>query len=195
MTLLLGCSTGWAADPAPTTGVQVTCHGKLRHGLVAIGGETTGTTITLADGLTWELKLPDEATRRFAANHHKDQVTVTGRLRRETGVAIAVRWIVDVEQLTPAKDPRDTASVIITGKLRPAQGAAPSVIEIGDNHWPIALENTPELEQTATRLAGHLVQGKGTIAANPHANLKNAPLFRLTQLQPAETIPGDRKGP
>ena len=61
--LTFGVSTS-AAEPQATRqsepSIRVECHGKLRYGVVAIGGETTGTTITF-DGMTWELKLPDEA--------------------------------------------------------------------------------------------------------------------------------------
>ena len=74
--LAIGVST-LAAEPQGAKqsepSIRVECHGKLRHGVVAMGGETTGSTITF-DGTTWELKLPDEVSRTFAKEHHKNPV-------------------------------------------------------------------------------------------------------------------------
>ena len=41
--------------PAAEDSIRVTVVGTLRTGIIAIGGETTGTTIT-AKGITWELE-------------------------------------------------------------------------------------------------------------------------------------------
>lgn len=122
-TLLLTLTTAaFAADPAvpqpPATSIRVECYGLLRHGVVAKGGETTGTTIGF-DRMRWELHLPNEAARKFAADHHEKHVVAIGSLRRVTGVEISERWIVDVEQLTerPAGSQRVGATATIAGKL------------------------------------------------------------------------------
>ncbi|MBC8113826.1 MAG: hypothetical protein H7062_05575, partial [Candidatus Saccharimonas sp.] len=100
--LAFGVST-FAAEPQVAKqgepSIRVECHGKLRHPVVAIGGETTGTTITF-DGMTWDLKLPDEASRTFAKDHHKQPTTAVGTLRRVVGTEVPVRWIVEVEKLS-----------------------------------------------------------------------------------------------
>ena len=60
------CLFAMADDTCPEPSVSVKCCGRLRHGVVAIGGETTGTTITF-NRTVWELQLPDDAAREFAA--------------------------------------------------------------------------------------------------------------------------------
>lgn len=178
-----------AADPttAPETpgSVQVVCQGKLRHGIVAIGGETTGTTLTF-DGVTWELKLPEEGMRRFAEELHKQQVVVTGRLRRMEGVEIPVRWIVDVERLAmqDAKAVNDKTRVVLNGKLIPGAGQMlPQSLEVAGKEWLIAWGDDPQLVTTASALAGKQVIAQATVEAQAEAGTKSAPRFRIHQLQ------------
>jgi len=79
--------------------VTVKVVGKLRTGLMAIGAETTGTTIT-ANGITWELELGKQTTfRKEAQQLDGKQVIVHGRLERKQGVEIQERWIVTVTSL------------------------------------------------------------------------------------------------
>ena len=92
-----------AADPAVEESVTVTVVGVLRTGLVAIGGETTGTTL-MAKGITWELDFgKDGELRAAAAKLDGKLVTVTGALERRAGVEIKERWIVEVTSLTGQK--------------------------------------------------------------------------------------------
>lgn len=79
--------------------ISVKVVGKLRTGIVAIGGETTGTTIT-AKGVTWELDFGKNAELRKAAEKlDGKEVTVRGMLERRAGVEIKERWIVTVTEL------------------------------------------------------------------------------------------------
>ena len=55
-----------AVAPLADESITVTVVGTLRIGLVAIGGETTGTTIT-AKGITWELDFGKNAELKAAA--------------------------------------------------------------------------------------------------------------------------------
>jgi hypothetical protein len=89
-----------AADSAPADeSINVTVVGTLRTGIVAIGGETTGTTIT-AKGIRWELDFGKNAELRAAAEKlNGKQVTVSGTLQRRAGVEIKERWIVTVMSL------------------------------------------------------------------------------------------------
>ncbi|EAQ80158.1 hypothetical protein [Blastopirellula marina] len=90
------------AASASEGSIQVTVIGKLQTGLVAIGGETTGTTIT-AKGITWELELgSSEELRKMAETLDGKQAKVTGSLERRAGVEVAERWIVTVKKLTAA---------------------------------------------------------------------------------------------
>jgi hypothetical protein len=97
--VLLG-TTVIAADRQPAKeSIRVTVVGTLRTGIVAIGGETTGITIT-AKGITWELDLGKNAAFRKAAEESGGKkVIVAGSLERRRGVEIKERWIVTVTRL------------------------------------------------------------------------------------------------
>lgn len=83
--------------------VKVSVKGKLKTGIFAIGGETTGSTIT-ADGITWELDFGTNKTLlEQAQNLNGKQVHVKGRLHRKPGVEVRERWIVDVKSLVEAE--------------------------------------------------------------------------------------------
>ena len=185
LTLILTCGSLWANEAPPTEGIPVTCHGKLRTGVAAIGGETTGTTVTFGGGIVWELKLPDMATKRFTELHHKDEVTVTGRLNRVAGVAIPTRWIVDIDQIVLANraGPMNTATFTLRGKLRPIAKGAPSIIEIGKDAWPVEWKNDPQLHQQATQHSGQIVEVHGQIERNPDFTAPIPAVFRIEKLQ------------
>src|SRR5947207_1141086 len=80
--------------------IKITAKGALRTGLVAIGGETTGTTITTKDG-TLELDFgKNKKLRDLAAKLDKKPVEVTGTLTMRQGVENPrTRLIVRVTQL------------------------------------------------------------------------------------------------
>jgi hypothetical protein len=85
-------------DPAQES-ISVAVVGTLRTGIVAIGGETTGTTIT-SKGIKWELDLGKNGELRAAAEKFDGKlVTVSGTLERRSGVEIKDRWIVTVASL------------------------------------------------------------------------------------------------
>lgn len=187
--LIALCSMAESADRAAAPGaaaVPVTVYGKLRSKeVVRIGGETTGTTVIFSGGVTWELKLTDNATKRFAEENHKKLVAVTGQLRRVAGVEVGTRWIIDVEQLTAAKDndPKDTATFTLRGKLRPTAKGPPSVIEIGEDAWPVEWKNDPALHQQAIDSAGLTVQAHGHVERDPDFTAKIPAIFRIEKLQ------------
>jgi hypothetical protein len=82
--------------------IEVVVRGTLRTGIMAIGGETTGTTVS-ARGATWELDLrgnPEWAARAESLNGRR--VVVTGSLEARPGVERRQRWIVTVKTLEPA---------------------------------------------------------------------------------------------
>ena len=82
--------------------IQVTVVGTLRWGIVAIGGESTGSTIT-SQGITWELEFGKNQLRRSAAAKLDGrEATVQGSLERRRGVEIRERWIVTVTGLRAA---------------------------------------------------------------------------------------------
>ena len=98
--IILTCVAMLADDSALTDeSITVTVVGTLRTGIVAIGGETTGTTIT-AKGIKWELDFGKYAELRTAAEKlDGKRVTLTGTLERRAGVELKERWIVTVTTL------------------------------------------------------------------------------------------------
>jgi hypothetical protein len=82
--------------------IAVTVRGVLRTGVVAVGGETTGVTIT-AKKITWELSFDKNAElQRAAEKLDGKQVVVQGSLERRAGVEVKERWIVTVTGLAAA---------------------------------------------------------------------------------------------
>jgi hypothetical protein len=100
------------AAPADAERIEVTVTGFVRTGVVAIGGETTGATIT-AKGITWELDFAKSGEARAASEKLDGKLArVTGELERREGVEIKERWIVTVTGVTTAEkngDKRDEA--------------------------------------------------------------------------------------
>lgn len=104
---------------APASYVRVEVKGKLRTGIVAIGGETTGTIIT-AGNITWELDLGRNARLRAAAKKLNGKtVVVKGTLTRKRGVEIRERWIVTVKSLTGTGGAKSIRPDKVPGQLEP----------------------------------------------------------------------------
>jgi hypothetical protein len=96
-----------ALSPAPAAadgeGRKVEITGKLRTGVAAVGGETTGVVLRTERG-TFELDLGQSGELRGkAAGLDGKRVTVTGRLRIRPGVEVRERRVVAVETLEPEK--------------------------------------------------------------------------------------------
>jgi hypothetical protein len=93
---------GSAAGGAGDDSIEVVVRGTLRTGMMAIGGETTGTTVN-AKGATWELDFsgkPELAARAESLTGRR--VVVTGSLEVRAGVERRQRWIVSVKTLEAA---------------------------------------------------------------------------------------------
>lgn len=87
----------------PTEYVRVEVRGKLKTGIVVIGGETTGTTIT-AGNITWELDFArNRKLAELAKTLNGQTVVVKGTLRLKRGVERKTRWIVTVRSLQGGK--------------------------------------------------------------------------------------------
>ena len=80
---------------------RITLQGPLRAGAMAIGGETTGITVSAA-GTAWELVL--EPRRRARAEAlHGELVRVEGRLVIRSGIELRRRQLVEVRSLARAR--------------------------------------------------------------------------------------------
>jgi hypothetical protein len=91
-----------AADEVDDAGQPFDESGKLAVGVVAIGGETTGVTLTDGDK-TWELELGSAELKKLAEKLDGRQVRVRGTLHVRPGVEVAERRIVEVESLEEAQ--------------------------------------------------------------------------------------------
>ena len=103
LTFLLASVTAHGQKkPDGEKSIAVKVVGKLRTGVVGIGGETTGITIT-ANRVTWELDLGKNADLRTAAEKLDGKmVIVEGTLERRAAVERKERWIVTVRTLKEA---------------------------------------------------------------------------------------------
>ncbi|HEY0982504.1 MULTISPECIES: hypothetical protein [unclassified Schlesneria] len=115
---ILAIAAGRVSLYATESIAEVICHGKLRCGMVAVGGETTGTNLSLG-GFSWELLISDPQLKDFAeANHHK-LVTATGTLQYLNTPERPGRWVVSVNSLT-ARDPKikeDAVAITVRGTV------------------------------------------------------------------------------
>lgn len=95
---------GQAGDPKKDDSyVKVEARGKLQTGIMAPGGETTGT-ILRTDTVTLELDLGKDKDLAAQVDKLKNQtVLVTGTLQVRKGVAVKTRWIVQVATLKAAE--------------------------------------------------------------------------------------------
>ncbi len=83
--------------------IRVEVKGILRTGIVAVGGETTGTTITNKSG-TLELDFgKNQELRELAGKLDGKTVVATGHLTIRKGVEVRQRAIVHVTSLKAAK--------------------------------------------------------------------------------------------
>lgn len=169
----------WAAEPAaaPAT-IQVECCGKLRCGMVAAGGETTGTTVTF-NNLSWEIKVADEAMKKFVNEHHKQEVKLNGTLRRVVGIARKDRWIVEVSQITE-RDKSVAEGAKITIKGTPKKDAVPdqpvpiTVIAADGMSLPLTTPQNSEIAKQVDSLmtkpvllTGHVKPVPGNLIPKP----------------------------
>lgn len=100
--LALAALPAWAAEEPAEAPVKVEVTGTLETGIVAIGGETTGTVIR-AGNVTWELDLSgDPKLAAQAEKLNKMRVVVTGSYSKKKGVEIPERHIVKVKTLKSA---------------------------------------------------------------------------------------------
>ncbi|WP_166826245.1 hypothetical protein [Thalassoroseus pseudoceratinae] len=87
-----------------TERIIVDIRGKLQHGVVVIGGETTGTTVEV-DNISLELDLSaNKEWSEEAGQLSGKMVRVKGRLTKKKGVEVGDRWIVEVFKFAPSWD-------------------------------------------------------------------------------------------
>ena len=194
--LVVCVSVVFAQTPAPKpmeSSIRVVCHGKIRHLVKTIGGETTGTTIEF-NGMRWELKLPDDTSRKFADENHKEAVTAVGSLRRVPSKAFPERYIIEVDanrglELQNGADKKQGASLTVFGTLREIDSVAGEqpgiVIEADGANWPLDLSADRAIKDKAESLVGKSVELVGSVAPlepGPGGKSPPRPIIRVTKL-------------
>ena len=96
--LLLVAFAARAAEPGER--IDVTVRGIVKSGVMAIGAETTGTTIT-ANGITWDLEMRGKQTSTASGLNGRLAV-VTGELTVARGVERRDRQVVKVKSIRAA---------------------------------------------------------------------------------------------
>lgn len=183
------CPLAIVDESPPKSSVSVDCCGRVRHGVVAVGCETTGTTITF-NRIVWELQLNDESTRNFAKKHHKETVVVKGKLRKVAATESKVRWIVDVESMTehdPAKVDEGT-KLTIYGTLRATDRrgeASEMIIDADDEIWPIRAAADAKLDINPQSLVGEAVIAKGIVERVSEEDSTSETMIRFNTLKQA----------
>ena len=108
LTVMCALTAVNAANDAIEDGIKVEVTGTLRTGLMAIGGETTGTVI-ISSGVTWELDLGrSPKLQKMVSELAGEKVTVSGIYQRRRGVEIPQREIVTVTALSAARPKQNT---------------------------------------------------------------------------------------
>ncbi len=193
------CMFAMADDTPPKPSVAVQCCGRLRDGVVAIGGETTGTTITF-NRMVWELQLPDAAAQGFAETHNKEFVNVTGTLRRIAGTEVKERWIVDVKILSErdAATDKEGTRLIVQGTLRatdPRTCDSPALrIEADGQIWPIAVASDARLQVEAESLVGQRVLLTGSLEQVAEEDSDEPVVIRVKTLKRSTNVPIQDQG-
>jgi hypothetical protein len=99
--LALASTVAWSAPDSRGESIDVIVHGTLKSGVVAIGAETTGVTIS-ANGVVWELELHGKQLET-AGNLDGRKVVVAGRLMPREGVELRSRFVVKVRSLKASR--------------------------------------------------------------------------------------------
>jgi len=185
--LLLGAAEGNENPPEKGTAIRVECHGKLRTGMVAIGGETTGTEITF-EGIKWELNLSNAADKAIAEQNNKKPVTAVGTLRQVKSTERGVRWIVDVEKLTPRDEAKQKpgANMTLTGLIKKSSGEpAGRIVEVNDITWPLDFDGNTALEGKADSLLDKPAALSGSLQKDKDCGPEAKVRLRVQKLDPA----------
>jgi len=185
------CTFAVAAEPPEKQSVSAECCGRLRHGIVTIGGETTGTTITF-NRIVWELQLHDDAARDFAKKHHSEHIVVTGQLRKVVGTETMPRWIIDVNSMTKVDPTKvdEGSKLTIRGTLRatPAstKDASEIIVDVDDKTWPIDISSDAKLRANAKSLVGESIVAKCHVERTDEEDPASPIIIRVKTVQQAD---------
>lgn len=160
---------------------------------MAIGGETTGTTLT-ASRIRWELQLLSDLDREFADRHNKQSIVVTGTVRKVAGIETEPRWIIDVEKLAvaDAQTFKEGTRIKVLGKLQSTgpqcSGGSEMAIHANGQVWPLLFSSESRLKPVAETSIGQTVQLTGDLETAAEDDLCAPGFIRVKAInRPATT--------
>lgn len=104
--------------------IKVEIRGKLSTGVLAIGGETTGITIS-SRGINWELDFSGNPTvRKNVGALNGKTVVVSGELSVSQGVERKTRWIVKVSSIGVADSKSQASKSVAPENVPKSLGSA-----------------------------------------------------------------------
>lgn len=184
------CLSATADETDPAQSVTVEFCGRLRDGMMAIGGECTGTTISF-ERIIWEVKLNSDAQRQFADKHNKDTVVVTGSLSKVSGIETKDRWVIDVKKLSELDPTKHKPGVrmAIVGQLQTADdGLNLMMIKSSKQVWTIDLTANADLKKLAQSAVNQRVMLIGNVKQPPQEDRTAQPVLKVTAIkQPPAT--------
>ena len=109
------------------------------------------------------MNLQDEVSKKFADAHHKEAVSIKGKLRHVAGTARKHRWIVDVSEIheTDAKIKEQYTTATVHGRLQKQDDKL--VISSNEITWPVDFPEGSDLKAKAESLAAKTVIVKGRV--------------------------------
>jgi putative heme-binding domain-containing protein len=158
-----------AALTAADSYIKVEVKGKLKTGLAAVGGETTGTVIE-AEGLTWELDLGQDKDLIARAEKLSGKTAVVkGDLTVRKGVEVRQRTIVKVTSLKAADEASAQAR-----RLKATAATPAAALKVAGDFKAELLYSVPK--DTQGSWVNLCVDPKGRLIASD----QNGPLYRIT---------------
>ncbi|MDA1015000.1 MAG: hypothetical protein O3A00_11190 [Planctomycetota bacterium] len=182
LTSIVG-SSAEADPPAPVEFINVEISGKIEVGLVAIGGETTGSELS-ADGWTFELSSSDQQILATAGELAQNQTPayVKGRFRLVKGIERSDRWVLDVASLSRAEPNTEFVRVECQGRFKAndrIENVIANTVKSSGVRWiaDLSAAKNPESVQ-------QLLEKKGVVRLAGEFGKKqarqNVPVFKVT---------------
>jgi hypothetical protein len=154
-----------AEEKKPDTSIRLEIKGTVATGIVAIGGETTGSVITTKQGFGCELAgLKDEKLNKKTA-------IVEGTFQIKEGVEIRQRSILTVTSAKEATEKPDESYVKVThmigtlrtGLVAPGGATTGTTITNGNVTWELDFKDNKDFRALAEKLNGKDVRIAGTL--------------------------------
>jgi hypothetical protein len=160
---LFAAAPAFAADKVDGT-IELEVKGTLATGIVAIGAETTGATITTKDGFSCEVSgVKDDKL-------NKKTVVVKGSFAVKPGVEVGQRRILTATSIEEATEKTDENFVkakikgkLTTGVAAPGGATTGVTITAAGTTWELDLRKDKDMVAAAEKLTGKEIVVEGTV--------------------------------